>query len=140
MFEYRRKINIATLFLAVTLLLCQINISVVDTSCRYVSDELSDGGGAQHRSIPTITDNAFDRFGSAELISSRSHGSLFSIRTQARGKEYQRSLVRTLLLFVLALCFLKAAFSYLRSGLLLPEDAVASSIILFFIHSKDGKK
>ena len=140
MAKSRRQFNIAVLFLIVALLLCQINLGVIETSCRYVSDELPDKFGHQQRSLSTITKNPLGSFRPLEQINSRSHGSLFSIKPQTRGKEYQRSLARILLLFALTLCFLKAAFRHLRFKLLLPENAAASSLILLFIHSKDGKK
>ena len=135
-----RQINISAIVLVIALLVCEINFAVTDTPYHFVSDELSDGSIVLEQDHSQITDSAFAACGTPELISGRNNGSLISIRSQAKGKTSQRSPVRNLLLFILSLCFLKAAFSHLKSGVLLPEDAVASSVVLFFIHNKDGKK
>ena len=135
-----KRINILALLLVVALLSCEINLAVENTSYRYGSDILSANSEVQDQSLSPIADTAFADLGTPELISGRNNGSLFGIRSQTKGREFQRSGLRILLLFVLVLCFLKIASRYLRFRLLLPEDAVASSIILFFIHNKDGKK
>ena len=135
-----KRINILALLLVVALLSCEINLAVENTSYRYASDVLSANSEVQDQSLSRIADTAFADLGTPELISGRNNGSLFGIRSQTKGREFQRSVLRILLLFVLVLCFLKIASRHLRFRLLLPEDAVASSIILFFIHNKDGKK
>jgi hypothetical protein len=135
-----KRINSIALFLAFALLLCEVNFTVADTSYRYVSDALSANSEVQDQSLSKIADTSFDDLGTPELISGRSNGSLFGVRSQTKGREFQRLGVRLLLLFVSIICFLLIAFRHLRFRLFLPKDAVASSVILFFIHSKDGKK
>ena len=135
-----RRMNIPVLVLVFALLLCEINLTATDTSYRFASVELSNCGEVQDRSNSPITDTAFVEYSFPDLIIGRNNGSLFSIRAQTKGKGFQRSSLRALLLFVLTLCFLNTAFRHLRFRQFSPGDAVASSIVLFFIHSKDGKK
>ncbi|MBQ9060641.1 MAG: hypothetical protein IJ128_05825 [Firmicutes bacterium] len=135
-----RRIHLFVLFMIAALLLCEFSLTVTDPSYRIVSDEFSGSGAAQSQSLSSAAQPAFGELGTPELIRSHSFGSLFSIRAKTKGRESQRSFVRLLLLLTLALCFFGAILRHFRPGLLLPEGAAASSVILSFIHSEDGKK
>lgn len=135
-----KRINIPVLFMIVALLLCEFNLTVIDDSYTSVSDVVSDNGAVQEQSISPVANASFVDFCSLESISAHSSDSLLSIRSQTRGKGFQRSLTRILLLFTSILCLFTIASRHCKGWLFLPEDATISSVILCFIHSKDGKK
>ncbi|MDO4869145.1 MAG: hypothetical protein Q4A65_02460 [Bacillota bacterium] len=134
-----RRIHILTLVLVLALLLCEINLTVTDNSYRHISDLLSASGTVQDQGL-SRSGSAAGTLGTPELIRGRIHNSLLGIRVQTKGRELQRLGIRLLLLFVSVLCLLSIAFRHLRFRLLLPEYAITSSTILYFIHRKDGKK
>ena len=135
-----KRINIPALFMVITLLLCEFNFTVIDDSYSFVSDTLSDSGAVQEQSISPIADASFVDFCTLESISSSRSASLLTIRSQTKGKGLQRSIVRILLLFASILFLFKIAFRSFNGWLYPPENAVTSSLILCFIHNKDGKK
>lgn len=128
------------LFLIIAFLLCGVSLPVTDSCYSIVSDTSSISGQIRGQSLSPIADTSFSELGTPELISGHSYGSLFSIRSQTKGTKSQRSIVRLLIFFVFVLCLLQTALRHFRYRLLLPEDANASSLILCFIHNKDGKK
>ena len=135
-----KRSNILVMFLITVLLLCEVSLPVTDSSYSIVSDMASASGQLQGQALSPVAGTSVSELGTPELISGRGYGSLLRIRPQTKGKESQRSIVRLLLLFVLALCLLQTALRHLRYRLLLPEDAGGSSVILSYIHNKDGKK
>ena len=135
-----KRSNILIMFLIIVLLLCEVSLPVTDNSYSIVSDLSSARGQLQGQSLSPAATASFSELGTPELISGRGYGSIFRIRSQTKGKESQRSIVRLLLLFVLALCLLQTPLRHLRYRLLLPEEAGISSAILSYIHRKDGKK
>lgn len=137
--DMTRRINIPVLFIAIALLFSGINLSAADHSCRAVSDAFSTQRGTEDRSLLPASGQSFVKHGSLEMISGTVSGSRFSIRSQSK-KGLRNSVSRVLLLLVCLLCLLKITFHHLRFRLFLPENRAASSVILFFIHSKDGKK
>lgn len=135
-----KRSNILVMLLIIVLLLCEVSLPVTDRSYSIVSDLSSARGQLQGQSLSPVATASFSELGTPELISGRGYGSIFRIRSQTKGKESQRSIVRLLLLFVLALCLLQTPLRHLRYRLLLPEEAGISSAILSYIHRKDGKK
>lgn len=135
-----KRINFIALFLAFALLLCEINVTAADAPYRHVSDALSASGKVQDQSLTRSSDAAVTDLGTPELISGRNIGQLFGIRSQSKGRELQRLGVKLLLLCISVFCFLGITIRYCMFRLFLPDDAIASSVILLFIHSKDGKK
>lgn len=135
-----RRSSILVMFLIFALLLCEVGLPVTDSSCSIGSDASSVSGRIQGHTLSPIAGTASSELGTPELIRGHGYGFLLRIRSQAKGKESQRSIVRLLLLFVLALCLLRTVLRYLRCRRMLPEDAGTSSAILSFIHNKDGKK
>lgn len=135
-----KRSNILVLFLITLLLLCEVSLPVTDSSYSIVSDMASASGQLQGQALSPVATTSFSELGTPELISGRGYGSIFRIRSQTEGKESQRSIVRILLLFVLALCLLQTPLQHLRYRLLLPEKTGISSAILSYIHRKDGKK
>ena len=132
-----KRISILTLILVFALLLCSVNLTVVDASYRYVSGALSSNSNVLGQSSSSAADADFDI---PESIRAHTNDLLFGIRSQSKGRVFQRVGIKLLLLFILVFCFLTIAFRHFKSRLFLPENAIASSIILFFIHDKDGKK
>lgn len=135
-----KRSNILVMLLIIVLLLCEVSLPVIDRSYSIVSDMSSARGQLSGQSLSRASAASFSELGTPELISGRGYGSIFRIRSQTKGKESQRSIVRLLLLFVLALCLLQTPLRHLRYRLLLPEEAGISSAILSYIHRKDGKK
>jgi len=135
-----KRNHLLIMFFVFALLLCEINFTAADASYGTVINVLSAGNETQSQDLSPSSGAAGSDLGTPELIRRHNSGSLLSIRLQTRGKELQRLGIRILLLFVLVLLFLKLAFRWFKFSLALPENAIASSIILFFIHSKDGKK
>ena len=127
------------LFMVFALLLCEINLTVTDASYRFALNAAADNGTVQDQSLAPIA-YSDDEFCTRESNRGTAYGSLFNIRSQTKGKGVQRLGPRILLIFVSVLCLLSIASRYLKRRLLLPKDAGASSNILLFIHSKDGKK
>lgn len=134
-----KRSGIVVKLLIVLLFFSGVSLPVTDSSYNIVSDTHSHSGRLQGQSLSPITPS-LSELGTPELISGHGYGSLLRIRSQMKGKEYQRSIVRLLLLFVLALCLIQIALRYLRYRLLLPEYTGSSYTILSFIHNKDGKK
>ena len=138
-----KRTNIAALFMVFALLLCEFGLAVTDNSYRIASDGFgvsSGSGEAREASLSEDVDVTFVDYDTPELISARHSGSLFSVRSQSKGREFQRGGLRLLLLLASVLCLLRIALRPLRFSLLLPGDADAASVILCFIHRKDGKK
>ena len=135
-----RRNNILVLLLVFALLLCEVNVAGAGASYRAISGALSAANEVQDTSLSVKAGTVSSELGTPELIRGHSSGTLLGIRAQSKGRELQRSGLRALLLFVLVLCLFKVAFRYLRCGISLPDDAISSSVILFFIHDQDGKK
>lgn len=134
-----RRINILILFLVLALFLCEINFTVADTSYSQWSNERSAKGTVQDQSLSSGADTALVELGTTELVSGP-NGSLFEIRSQSKRTAFQRLGIRLLLLIVSVFCILRIALQRLKCRVFLPEQSITSSIILCFIHSKDGKK
>ena len=134
----KRK-NISILFMVIALLLCEFNLSVTADSYRLVSDAFSYGGAVQEQSISPVADTSSVDVCTFESVSGQ-YGSLQCIRSQTKGNSLQRTIVRILLFFAAIFSSLAIAFRYCKGRLYLPENAVTSTVILHFIHSKDGKK
>lgn len=135
-----KRINIIAMFMILVLLLCEFDLAASDASYRLATDLKASSTAAQDRALSQDRTPAFMDFNTPESISGRSAGSLFSIRSQSKGRESQGFGLRLLLFFVAVLCLFRIALRHLIFRLVLPGDADASSVILSFIHLKDGKK
>ena len=88
-----KRTNIAALFMVFALLLCEFGLAVTDNSYRIASDGFgvsSGSGEAREASLSEDVDVTFVDYDTPELISARHSGSLFSVRSQSKGREFQR--------------------------------------------------
>lgn len=140
----KKRIPVLAMFMVCAILLCEINLSAAYNSYNLLSEILSDMGQShsqtQDQSLTSIADDAYIEFCTPELISGHIYNSLFNIRPLTRGKRSQGSFIRILLLFAVILCLPGISIRHLKYGIYLPKKTDAASVILFYIHNKDGKK
>lgn len=140
----KKRIPVLAMLMVCAILLCEINISAAYNSYNLLSEILSDMGQSQDQfqdqSLTSIADDAYIEFCTPELISGHIYNSFFNLRPLTRGKKVQSTFLRILFLLAAILCLSRGFFRHLKYRIILLKKTDASSIILFYIHNKDGKK
>lgn len=134
-----KKITGLTFILICAFLLCEINLSLNKITCNPISHIASDDSNTHEQSLEAITDIICIEFCTPDMISGHPYDTLFNIRMRANEKSAQNNILRLFTIFVL-LCLFGLSFFIIHYVSFQSEKTNTSTVILSFIHKKDGKK
>lgn len=133
--------NIPAIILALFIFVCGIGGALTGSDLHLDGTyTASDALAAGEHTLFAVSDVADTLLGTTEFIGAHVYDFLYGSGIQVRSVRAQSVVLRLFALFTAFLYLIKSCFGNYTAWRFTQKNAYASSVILLFIHSKDGKK